>query len=53
MPAIIEPIGPPEPGAPPPPLWRRLVWFCGLAAGGTAAVALIAYGLRLPFTLIG
>jgi len=44
MPAIIEP--PPEPGAPPGPLWRRLAWFAGLAAGGTLATAALAYALK-------
>ncbi|HZZ36379.1 MAG TPA: hypothetical protein VFE03_11675 [Caulobacteraceae bacterium] len=44
MPAIIE--GPPEPGAPSPPLWRRLAWFVGLAVGAAGATALAAYGLK-------
>jgi hypothetical protein len=44
MPSIIE--GPPEPGAPVPPLWRRLAWFVGLGLASTAAVAAVAYGLR-------
>jgi hypothetical protein len=44
MPAIIEP--PPEPGAPRPPLARRLTWFAGLALGSAAATAAIAYALR-------
>ena len=44
MRAIIEP--PPEPGAPLPPLWKRLAWFVGLAVGASAATAAVAYGLR-------
>jgi len=44
MPAIIE--GPPEPGAPARPLWRRLTWFATLALGSAFATALAAYGLR-------
>jgi len=43
MPVIIEP---PEPGAPLAPLWKRLAWFLGLAAFGTVAVAIVAYGLK-------
>lgn len=45
MPAIIEP--PPRPGAPLPPLWKRLVWFGGLSFTGAASCAAIAYALRL------
>ncbi|MBL8772648.1 MAG: hypothetical protein JNK30_14795 [Phenylobacterium sp.] len=45
MPAIIEP--PPEPGAPLPPLWKRLAWFAGLSLAGAFSTAAIAYGLRL------
>jgi hypothetical protein len=44
MPAIIE--GPPEPGAPAPPLWRRLAWFVAIALGAALATALVAYGLK-------
>jgi hypothetical protein len=44
MRAIIEP--PPEPGATPAPLWKRLGWFFGLAAGTAAATATVAYALR-------
>lgn len=44
MPAIIEP--PPEPGEARRPLGRRLAWFFGLAACGSATTALVAYGLR-------
>jgi len=45
MSAIIE--GPPEPGAATArPLWRRLVWFVGLAVVSAAATALVAYGLE-------
>ena len=44
MPAIVE--GPPEPGAPGRPLWRRVAWFVGLALGSAFATALVAYGLK-------
>lgn len=44
MPAIIE--GPPDPGAPKGPLWRRLAWFVALAVGGLLVTAAVAYGLR-------
>lgn len=44
MPAIIEP--PPEPGAPLPPLWKRLAWFVGLAVAASLTTILVAYGLR-------
>ena len=46
MRAIIEPQGPPEPGAPPAPLWRRLLWFAGIAAAAVLATAAVAYGLK-------
>ncbi len=44
MPAIIE--GPPEPGAPKAPLWRRLAWFVGLAVGAALATAALAYAMK-------
>ena len=44
MPVIIE--GPPAPGAPSRPLWRRLAWFAALALGSAAATVLVAYGLE-------
>jgi hypothetical protein len=44
VPAIIEP--PPEPGATPGPLWKRLGWFFGLAVSAMLATAIVAYGLR-------
>jgi hypothetical protein len=44
MPAIIE--GPPEPGAPARPLWRRLAWFAGLALASSAATIAVAYALK-------
>ena len=46
MRAIIEPERPPEPGAPQAPLWKRLMWFAGLALAGTAVTAAVAYALR-------
>ena len=46
MRAIIEPIGPPEPGAPQPSLARRLAWFAGIALAATAATAAVAYALK-------
>jgi len=46
MPAIIEPQGPPEPDAEAAPLWRRLLWFAGIAVVATAATAAVAYGLK-------
>ena len=46
MRAIIEPQPPPEPGAPRAPLWRRLLWFAGLAVAGSAVTAAAAYALR-------
>ena len=33
--------------AAPGPWWQRLAWFAGLWAGGVAAVAAIAFLLRL------
>lgn len=44
MPTIIE--GPPAPGDPSPPLWRRLAWFVALCAAGAGVTALSAYGLK-------
>lgn len=44
MPAIIEP--PPEPGAPLPPLWRRMAWFFGIAIASTLVTAVVAYALK-------
>ena len=44
MPAIIE--GPPEPGAPASPLWRRLAWFVAIALASLAVTAGAAYGLK-------
>lgn len=41
---IIEP--PPEAGETLAPLWKRLLWFAGLAIGGAMAVAVVAYGLK-------
>ena len=44
MPTIIE--GPPEPGAPEPPLLSKLAWFVGLAVASGSAVALAAYAMK-------
>jgi hypothetical protein len=44
MPAIIE--GPPDPGEPSRPLWRRLAWFAGLALASLAVTACAAYLLK-------
>ena len=41
---IIEP--PPAPGEPLAPLWKRLIWFVGLAVMASGATALAAYGLK-------
>ncbi|HRE44654.1 MAG TPA: hypothetical protein PKY87_11870 [Terricaulis sp.] len=43
-PPIIE--GPPEEGAPQPPLGKRLFWFVALWIGGLVVVAAAAYALR-------
>lgn len=42
----IEPEGPPGEGDPPRPLWRRLVWFAGLASASATLAAAAAYLLR-------
>lgn len=44
MAPIIE--GPPEEGAPRPPLLKRLGWFALLWVASLAAVAALAYGMR-------
>lgn len=44
MAPIIE--GPPEDGAPKPPLGKRILWFAALWLGGLVVVAAAAYGLR-------
>jgi hypothetical protein len=44
MAPIIE--GPPEEGAPRPPLGKRLLWFAALWIGGLLSVAAVAYALR-------
>ncbi len=52
MRAIIEPEGPPERGAPTPPLARRLAWFAAIAVGAAAITALAAYALKAPLSLL-
>lgn len=42
----IEPERPPEPGEAAGPLWKRLLWFAGLAVAGTAVTAAAAYAMR-------
>lgn len=44
MPVTIEP--PPGPGEPPQPVWKRLVWFAGIATASAAATAIVAYALK-------
>jgi hypothetical protein len=44
--AIIEPVGPPEPGEPVPPLSQRLLWFAALWLAGLVTIAVVAYGMR-------
>jgi hypothetical protein len=46
MPAIIRPVGAPDPAAPKPSLARRWLWFLGLSVGGTALTGVVAYGLH-------
>ena len=41
---IIEP--PPQPGAQPGPLWKRLAWFAGLALAASSATICVAYALK-------
>jgi hypothetical protein len=53
MRAIIEPEGPPEPGAQRRPLATRLAWFCGLALAASAATIALAYALKLPLAALG
>ena len=45
MRGIIEP--PPDRSEPLPPLWKRLLWFGGLAITGALSTAAIAYALKL------
>jgi hypothetical protein len=49
VPVTIE--GPPEPGAPAPPLWKRLAWFFGLALLAAMAAILAAYAMKAAMTL--
>lgn len=43
---IIEPERPPKPGQATGPLWKRLLWFAGLAVAGATVTATAAYALR-------
>lgn len=43
---MIEPQGPPEPGAAKRPLVVRLAWFAGLWLASLLVVGAVAYGLR-------
>ena len=52
MRAIIEPQGPPDPGAREPPLARRLAWFAAIAVAGAVVTALAAYALKAPLSLL-
>jgi hypothetical protein len=52
MRAIIEPQGPPEPGAPEAPLWKRLAWFTLIAVAASAVTIAVAYAFKLPITLL-
>lgn len=49
---LIEPEGPDESGAPAGPLWKRLLWFAGIAIVSVTVVAVTAYVLR-GFLFIG
>lgn len=49
---IIEPVGPPEPGAPRSPLLARLGWFAAIAAAAVIVTALAAYVLKAPLSLL-
>lgn len=46
MRAIIEPQGPPDPGDPAAPLWKRLAWFCAIALLASLGTAVVAYSLK-------
>ncbi|MGZ8364008.1 MAG: hypothetical protein ACXW3D_08830 [Caulobacteraceae bacterium] len=46
MPAIIEPIGPPDEDEPQAPLWKRLAWFAGIALAASSVTVLTAYALK-------
>lgn len=41
---IIE--GPPEPGAPLPPTWKRWAWFVGLAVAASLTTMAVAYLMK-------
>ena len=44
MRAIIEP--PPGPDWTPPPLWKRLAWFAGIAVASVMVTGVVAYGMK-------
>lgn len=47
---IIEPVPPPEEGAPAGRPAARLLWFVAIAAASALVIAAVAYALRaLPF----
>lgn len=43
---IFEPAPPPDPDAPPSPLWQRLGWFAALTLASGLVVIVTAYALR-------
>ncbi|WP_018147967.1 hypothetical protein [Henriciella marina] len=43
---LIEPQGPDETGGQDGPLWKRLLWFAGIAFVSVTVVAVTAYVLR-------
>ncbi len=49
---IIEPQGPPDPGAPEQPRSQRLAWFAAIAVAGAVVTALAAYALKAPLSLL-
>jgi hypothetical protein len=43
---LFDPTPPRDGPEPPAPLWKKLVWFFGLAAAASATTAAVAYALR-------